>query len=295
MIPMKQAIIKLHLAVFLWGFTGILGKAITLNEVILVWYRLAITVVSLVILQHWTGRIPRVHKAMAIRFLGSGSLLAAHWVFFYGSIKYGNVSIALVCLSATGLFTSLLTPVVHKGSVAMQEVFFGLLSMAGICIIFHFDPAYQTGIVLGLLAALILSFYTILSKGQVSGHSSQTVMVYQLGAGLLLLTALMPVYLYFGPPVQLHNLVPAGFDWIWLLIMSWLCTIVSMNLALQSLKLLSAFTQSLTTNLEPVYGVLFSFIIYREHEHLHAGFFLGFGLIVLAVVLQTGMIRRLPG
>src|SRR3954468_20340532 len=97
---MKNALIKLHTAVFLWGFTGVLGRLITLNEGLLVWYRMLITVISLYLLMHWKKQLNRVSRKQAIQLFGIGGILALHWLCFYGSIKYSNVSIALTCLSS---------------------------------------------------------------------------------------------------------------------------------------------------------------------------------------------------
>ena len=117
----------------------------------------------------------------------------------------------------------------------------------------------------------------------VSFTAPKTMMMYELSGGLLFLTAVMPLYLFAFPTT---NVYPAGWDLLWLMILSWLCTIVAMDLSLQALKHVTAFTQNLTLNLEPVYGILLAFVVYKENEHLSDGFYLGFLLIVLAVVLQ---------
>ncbi|MBC8034199.1 MAG: EamA family transporter [Chitinophagaceae bacterium] len=289
---MKQALIKLHAAVFLWGFTGVLGKAISLNEGLLVWYRMLITVVSLLALQWWGGKLQGVPRKTGWTLAGIGTVLAIHWCFFYGSIKASNVSIALICLSASGLFTALLAPLFNNSKIAWREVLLGLIGIAGIYLIFHFDPHYKTGIMLGLVASLLACVYTILSERQVASVPSETIMLYQLSGGFTVLTLLMPLYLHFHAEETYVHLLPSGKDWLLLLVMSWFCTIIAINLALQSLKKLSAFTQNLTINMEPVYGIIFAFLIYRENEHLSAGFFLGFGLIALAVILQMVSVIR---
>ncbi len=289
---MKQALLKLHAAVFLWGFTGVLGRAISLNEGWLVWYRMLITVASLLLFQRWSGKITMVDRKTAWQLAGSGSVLAVHWCFFYGSIKYSNVSIALTCMSASGLFTALLAPLINRNKIVITEVLLGMIGIIGIYIIFHFDPHYKAGIIFGLVASLLACIYTILSEKQVDGRSSQTVMLYQLSGGLVVLTALMPLYIKFLSSGNPGIVIPSGYDWPLLLVMSWVCTIVAMNLALQSLKQLSAFTQNLTINMEPVYGIIFAFLIYRENEHLSKGFFAGFALIALAVILQMARIVK---
>ncbi len=280
---MKQALIKLHISVFLAGFTGILGVLIHLNEMTLVWYRIMITVVSLSVLFALTKKSTRIPKQQAVRFFLIGTLIALHWVAFYGSIKLSNVSIGLVCFSATGLFTALLEPLLVTKKLQWVELGLGLLSLLGIYLIFHFDERYQTGILVGIISAFLAALFSVLNKKQVADAEPTVMMLYELTGGLVILTLLMPVYAFFFPET---SIVPTLSDWGWLLVLSWLCTIVAMQLMLDSLKKVSAFTQNLSLNLEPVYAIIMAFILFDENKYLSSSFYFGVGLIILSVVLQ---------
>lgn len=280
---MKQALIKLHISVFLAGFTGILGVLIHLNEMTLVWYRIMITVVSLSVMFALTKKSTRIPKQQAVRFFLIGTLIALHWVAFYGSIKLSNVSIGLVCFSATGLFTALLEPLLVTKKLQWVELGLGLLSLLGIYLIFHFDERYQTGILVGIISAFLAALFSVLNKKQVADAEPTVMMLYELTGGLVILTLLMPVYAYFFPET---SIVPTFSDWGWLLVLSWLCTIVAMQLMLDSLKKVSAFTQNLSLNLEPVYAIIMAFILFDENKYLSSSFYFGVGLIILSVVLQ---------
>ncbi len=283
---MKNALIKLHIAVFLWGFTGVLGRLISFNEGLLVWYRIFFTVVSLFLLMWWRGQLERVSTKNKWQLFATGGIIALHWCFFYGSIKYANVSIALTCFSSGGLFTALLEPLMTRKRIVVQEILLGLVTIVGIYLIFHFDPQYKTGIILGLTGTVLSTIFSILNKKQVETIAPRTLMLYELTGGLLFLTILLPAYLHYFPST---HLLPTKTDALWLLIMSWMCTILAMDLSLQALKKVTAFTQNITLNLEPVYGILLAFVIYHENKNLSNGFYLGFSLILLAVGLQ--MIR----
>lgn len=280
---MKQALLKLHVAVFLWGFTGVLGRLISLNEGLLVWYRMLITIVTLYFLMRFNNQLQSVSPKQRQHLFAIGSIVALHWCFFYGSIKYSNVSIALTCLSSAGLFTAILEPVITGKKIVIAEVFLGLIAIVGIYLIFHFDPQYKTGIILGILSSILSCVFSIFNKSQVSYNAPRTVMLYELTGGFLLLTLLMPFYLYLLPA---QHLIPGKMDIVWFLLMSWVCTILAMDLSLQALQKVSAFTQNLTLNLEPVYGIILAFVVYKENKYLSQWFYLGFTLILLAVVLQ---------
>ncbi|MBV9989142.1 MAG: DMT family transporter [Chitinophagaceae bacterium] len=287
---MKQALIKLHISVFLAGFTGILGALIRLNEGLLVWYRIAITVVTLFIWLSWQNKLERISAANVWRLMGTGALIALHWVCFYGSIKLANVSIGLVCFASVGLFTALLEPLMmHKG-FSWAEISLGLISLLGIYLIFHFDDRYRLGIFLGLACSLLAAVFSVLNKKYVGVAKPQSLMLYELSGGLLVLTLLMPLYLYYFPT---NYIFPGLEDWGWLLALAWLCTVLAMDLMLQALQKVSAFTQNLSLNLEPVYGILMAFVLFHENRQLKSSFYIGFALIALSVVLQMiRVIRR---
>ncbi|MFY9465611.1 MAG: EamA family transporter [Sediminibacterium sp.] len=280
---MKSALIKLHTAIFLVGFTGILGVLIRLNEMPLVWYRIMLTVVSLFVLLKFSGKLTRLPLAAVKKLALIGSVIALHWVCFYGSIKLSNVSIGLVCFSATGLFTALLEPLLITRKVRWVEVLLGLFSLAGIYLIFHFDDRYQTGIIVGIISAILAALFSVLNKKHLAIADAQVIMLYELLGGLLVLTLLMPLYIYFFPEASLF---PSLSDWGWLLILSWVCTIIAMKLMLESLQKVSAFTQNLSLNLEPVYAIIMAFILFDENKDLQPSFYYGVGLILISVVLQ---------
>lgn len=286
---MKSALIKLHIAVFLWGFTGVLGRLIQLNEGLLVWYRLLITVTTLLLINFCRKSLSQIKSSTKIILMSIGILVALHWVFFYGSIKYANVSISLVCLSCISFFTSILEPIIVKSKFSFIEISLSLLSILGIALIFHFDNKYRTGILLGLISAIFSALFSTINKKNVTVASSNSIMFYELLGGLLFLSLLLPIYLKIFPT---NKVIPSAIDIIYLVILSWVCTIIAMDFSLQSLRKVSAFTLNLTLNLEPVYGVLLAFFIYNEQKELSNNFYWGFSLIAMSVVLQMLRIAK---
>lgn len=286
---MKKAFFQLHIAVFLAGFTGILGKLIDLNEGLLVWYRLFISAVTMWILFSITKKLQKVAFRDVIKLTGIGFLAAIHWVTFYGSIKYSNVSVALVCFSSVGFFTALLEPVILHVRIKWIEVFLGLLVIAGIFIIFHFDPRYKTGIILGVISAILLAFVVIFIRQFVQRMNPETLLTYQLTGGLITLSVLMPFYMQQFPTSYIF---PDLKDWMWLLVLSWFCSVWAFQLSANALKRLSAFTVNLTFNLEPVYGILLAFIVYKENQFLSKWFYIGFALIAAALIIHIILLRK---
>ncbi|MFN8275902.1 MAG: DMT family transporter [Chitinophagales bacterium] len=279
----------MHLSIFLWGFTGVIGRAIELNEGLLVWYRILIAVASMGIGLLITKTSFRVERADGWRLMGVGAILVTHWLFFYGSIKYSNVSITLSMLASSSLFTALLEPLLLRTRLKWSEVLLSVIGMAGIWIIFQFETRYVTGIMLGLVASFLGASLNIFNRPLAQKYPPVLVSFYEIAAGVVLLTSMLPLYLHFFPTTKL---LPDIKDWLLLLVLAVACTHVTLALSLAALKQLSAFTLNLSINLEPVYGVALAFIFFQENRELHPNFFVGGALILLSVVAHAVLAWR---
>lgn len=286
---MKKAFLQLHIAVFLAGFTGILGRLITLNEGMIVWYRLLFTALTMWLLFSFTKKIKSVPAADILKITGVGFIAAMHWVTFYGSIKYANVSVALVCFSAISFFTALFEPLILKKKINWVELLLGLVTLSGIYIIFHFDTQYKTGIIIGLVSAVLASLFPIYNREFLKRINVETMLTWQQTGGFLVLSALLPFYLHKFPA---GSVMPGWENFGWLLVLAWFCSVIAFQLSANALKRLSAFTVNLTYNLEPVYGILLAFAVYNENKYLGKGFYIGFAVIAAALIAHVIILIR---
>jgi len=284
---MRKAFVYLHISVFLAGFTGPLGRLIDLNEGLLVWWRLFITAVTMWIVFSLMGKLQRISVKDMVKLTGIGFLAAIHWLTFYGSIKYANVSVALVCFSAVGFFTALLEPILLRVRIKWIEVFLGLMVIAGIYLIFHFNPKYKTGIILGITCAVLMAFVMIYIREFLQRMNPQTVLTYQLSGGLVTLSALMPFYMQQFPT---DKIFPNLGDWMWLLVLAWFCSVLAFQFSTYALKRLTAFTVNLSFNLEPVYGIFLAIILFGESKDFDRSFFTGLSLIAASLIIHIVML-----
>jgi drug/metabolite transporter (DMT)-like permease len=280
---MKKAFIQLHMAVFLAGFTAILGRLILLNEGMIVWYRLLFTTITMWALFGLLKKIRKIPLAEIAKISGVGFIATLHWITFYGAIKYSNISVTLVCFSSISFFTAVFEPLVLKKKLNRAELLLGMLTIAGIYIIFHFDTQYEAGIIIGIISAMLAALFPVYNREILRRVNVETMLVWQQTGGLIILSALLPLYLYLFPGT---DFLPGKWDLLWLLVLSWLCSVVAFQLAGYALKRLSAFTVNLTYNLEPVYGILLAFIVFKENQYLSKWFYLGFGIIAIALVIH---------
>ncbi len=279
----KKSLVQLHLFVFLAGLTAPIGNLIQLNGLVLVFYRMLLTVIALIPIYLLQGSLINVSFKEKMKLMLIGVLIAIHWVCFYGSIKLANVSIALVCISSVGIFTAILEPIINKSKFIWNDIFIGLLSLLGIFFIFQFDIHFRNGIIVGLISALFASIFTIINKRLTSTYTTQTIQTFEMSGGLFFLTLVILVL-----NVYQHStfIIPTQSDWVWLVILALVCTVLANYLMLNALKKISAFTMNVTLNLEPVYGIIIAVILFDEHKQMGKGFYIGIVLIGISVLLQ---------
>ncbi|TRZ76550.1 MAG: DMT family transporter [Chitinophagaceae bacterium] len=285
----KRALLQLHLFVFLAGLTGPIGYMIQLNGLVLVFYRMSITVLALLVIGLFAKPSQKVSSSTKITLLGIGSIIALHWVCFYASIKLANVSIALVCFSCTSLFTSLLEPVISSKKMEWKNLLLGALSLLGILLIFHFDIQFRTGILVGLLSAFLAAIFSIINKNVTQNIDTFTIQFYEMLGGVIILSTIILIYNLYS---HTSYIWPQKMDWFWLTILALVCTVGSNHLMLSALKHISAFTLNVTLNMEPVYGILLAFVFFKEQKQLGISFYIGFSLIALSVLIQMYRITQ---
>lgn len=286
---MGAALLLLHLSIVIAGFTGILGRLITLDAYALTLYRCILASLFLVLLLKLRGLSVRPCKSDLIYF-AIGAVLAVHWMGFYGAIKLSNVSIGVVCLSAMAFSSAILEPFILKRRFKLSEFVFAGIGISGILLIFGFDAHFRAGIICGLVCAVLASLYTILNKKYAAkAPSRQRVVLFEIAGGACTLLFMLPGYLAFEGAGGLALSLP---DLIWLLLLASVCTVGLNVLQVMVLKQVSAFTVNLSYNLEPVYSIVLAMIIFAENRELSAAFYAGLALIAASVLLQTQSVIR---
>ena len=283
-IPSKpaHAYLRLHTGILLAGATGVFGRLISLAELPLVWYRMIIATGVLAAVLAVGGRLHRPTFREAWRIGCCGTLLAIHWVLFYGSIKAANVSVGVVCFALNGFFTALLEPMASGKRFSLRDLLLGLITLGGIVLIFGFNMQFRTGIVIGTFSSLFYTLFAIASKRvqSATGVESSAMLLYELLTGWCVLSLAMPFYAMLYPSV---SLMPEGSDWLFITLFASVFTIGPFLTQLQALRTLSAFTVNLSYNLEPLYSIALAMLLFNEAQELNLSFWMGVSMIVAAV------------
>ena len=277
----------LHLIVFIWGFTAILGALITIDAIPLVWYRMLLAVLFIAIYFLWKKKSFKVDRAGLLKFFFTGVVIALHWVFFFKAIKVSNVSVALVTMSTGAFFTALIEPVFFKRKINVLEMFLGLLVIAGLYIIFNFESQYKLGIIYALIASFLGALFAVLNGLFIKKYTADTISFYQLFFGVVFIS----IYLLFTNSFSVIFFQISASDWMYLIVLSSICTAYAFIASVQVMKYLSPYTVMLTINLEPIYAIVLALFIFGDKEQMSSTFYLG-AFIVLFVVLLNGIIKN---
>ncbi len=284
-----KSYLHFHVIVFIWGFTAVLGALISLDAVPLVWYRMLLASGFIFIYIKWKKRDIKVAPRKLLFLIIAGLVIALHWLTFFGAIKVSNVSITLALLSTGAFFTSILEPIFYKRKFVGYEIIFGLLVVLGLYIIFQVETDYTLGIFMALGSAFLAAVFTLMNGKLIKNTAPSVISFYELTTGVVAISFYL-IYVSFSS--NFANGFNSEFfsisseDWIYLLILASVCTAYAFIAAVAVMKHLSPYTVMLTTNLEPVYGIVLAFLIFGSKEQMNPQFYYGAALILATVILN---------
>ncbi|MDO6493021.1 MULTISPECIES: DMT family transporter [unclassified Cellulophaga] len=279
--------LHLHFIVFVWGFTAVLGKLITIDALPLVWYRMFFAAIFVLLFILVRKNRLKVSRKTLLLLLGTGVIIALHWVTFFSSIKVSNVSVTLATISSGAFFAAILEPIWYKRKVIWYEIVFGLVVIGGLGLIFNIDASYKEGIILALISAFLATVFSLMNGKLIKEHKPSIISFYELGAGVVFLS----IYMLFQGNLEQVSFKLSTSDWIYILILASFCTAYAFIASVKIMKFLSPYTVMLTTNLEPVYGILLAFIIFGDSEKMDPMFYLG-AFIILITVIANGILKN---
>ena len=283
--------VRLHVIVLFWGFTAILGALITIPSVEIVFYRTLFAFIALGVLLRFRKRSLKLPRRNLLAILGTGALIAAHWILFFAAARVANVSVCLAGMATCSLWTSFLEPLFNRKKIQLYEVLLGMLALVGLWLIFQFDFQYKWGIIMAVMSAFLSALFTVLNGNFTKSHNAYTITYYEMIGAWLSIVIFLPFYKNFLSPDGMIHLDPAPLDWLYLLILALVCTVYAYSESVELMKRLSAFIINLTVNLEPVYGIILALIIFPEKEKMPGNFYFGTGIILLSVLLYPMLTR----
>ena len=284
----RNAVLLLHLTVFIWGFTGILGKLIQQGTLHLVYTRTVIALAGMGLAAWWMKRTLSPRTPDLKHFLLTGVLIAAHWLTFYEAIKISSASLAAACLSTSTVFTALLEPFWYKRRIRAYEVVLGLVIIAALLLIFGLESGHRMGIVVAVISALLSAWFNIINGVLVQRDNAFRISFYEMASAAALIGIWLAVTNDLPPPLWE---LPTS-DVVYHLILGLVCTSLAFVIGIQVMRQLSPFTVMLTVNLEPVYTILIALAIWGDEERMRPGSYLGIALILICIFANGWLQKR---
>lgn len=284
--------LKLHFIVFLWGFSAILGKLVSIPALEMVFYRSILAAIGMgivILVVKGTFAVTRIELTKLIII---GFIVALHWVAFFGSARVSNVSVSLVGFATNSLWAALLEPWFNRSRVKKFELLLGLVVIFGLYIIFSFDFQYKLGLFIGVVAGFTAALFSVLTSKMVRRIPAYTITFYEMIGVFIGLTLFLPVYKVTWADNGMLQLMPKPMDWVYIGLLAGVCSVYAFSTAVELMKRISVFLIQLTLNLEPVYGIIMAVIIFGSEEKMGLNFYVGTIIILSAVILYPFLKNR---
>jgi len=283
--------VQLHFVVLIWGFTAILGLLISIPSVEIVLYRTLIASLALLLLLYVSKKPIAVDRRTATKLLLTGGLIGAHWILFFGAARVSTASVCLAGMATSSLWTSFIEPFFYRKKIRFYEVALGVLAIIGLYIIFRFEFNHALGLFMAIASAFLASLFTVINSKFTKQHYHYTITFYEMAGAFLFTLLFIPFYASYISEGGIVYWLPKSMDWMYLMILAVVCTVYAYSASVELMRNVSAFAVNLTTNMEPVYGIVMALMFFGDKEEMTEGFYVG-TLIILVSVLAYPLIKR---
>ena len=282
-------ILLMHFVILIFGFTGILGKLITIEAIPLVFWRTLIGGGAIYVWLKVRRKVSKKSTSDVLKMGGIGLLVAIHWITFFASIKISNVSVALTMLATSPMVIGFLEPLIFKRKIDWRELTVAGVVLLGVGTIFSFDTTYHMGMILGIISAFFASLFATFNGVLIKTHDASNISLVE----LLSASAAIFLLLFFTGEVNGDLFVLSGQDWFWITILALVATSFAFIAFTSVMKVLTPFTTSVAINLEPIYSIILAVIIFGDEEIMGPRFYIGASIIIGAVMLNTILKRKI--
>ncbi len=283
--------LKLHFIVFLWGFTAVLGKLVTIPSVEMVFYRTLLAAIGMGVLIIIAKGTFKIETRDLIYLLATGFIVAIHWLTFFASGRVSNPSTSLVGFATCSFWAALIEPLAKGKKIQPLEIGLGIVVLIGLYIIFSFGFQYPMGLFLGIMSGLTAALFSVINSKMISRVTAHTITFYEMTGATLGVLLFFPVYKQYWAVDSKLQLIPEHMDWVYIAIMAWACSVYAYSAAINLMKKLSVFFIQLALNLEPLYGIILALIVFGGQEVMGLNFYIG-TLIILSAVASYPYLKK---
>lgn len=278
----KYKLSSLHLMVVILGLTGVFGKLISLDAIQLVWYRMFIAFITLSLFLAYKKQLFTVILKDFFGILGVGALVTFHWLCFFQSIKVSTISVAVVCLATSSLFSALIEPIFFKRKLLKYEVLMGIVVIAALIFILGAETQYFWGYFYGIMAAFLGTLFTLCNAKYIKKVGAAKITMIEMLAGVLIISCVLLIQQDYTVFTSLISVT----DFSYLLILGTLCTAMVFVWMTEIMKHITPYSLIMAINLEPIYSIILALVIFGDSELMSNSFYVGSSVIIGIVFLE---------
>lgn len=276
----NKSLIEIHVAVLLFGVSGLFGKLIELPSIIIVLGRVFFSSIFLILILRYVKRDIRLgKKSDYIYLILMGIILAIHWTTFFKAIQLSTVAIGLLTFSTFPVFVTFLEPYFFKEKLKIRDIVVAVITFIGVLFVvpnFELGNGMTQGAIWGVISGFTYAILSMLNRKYVKEYSGMVIAFYEQAIA----TVILLPFLFFQR-VEFKLL-----DIFLLLILGFVFTAIAHSLFINGLKNIKTQVAGIISSLEPVYGILLAAIFLKEIPTIRE--LLG-GIIILGTVFYSTM------
>lgn len=276
----NQNILFLHIAVMLFGLSGVVAQFVEIPAVLVALGRVICSSLLLFLIAVFKKDSLRLQsKKDYALIIFTGAVMAVHWTTFFQSIQVSSVAIGTITFSTFPLFLTFLEPVVFHEKLKKQSIFSAVILFIGVLItIPEFSMANNTtiGIIWGMICSFTYAVMTLANRYFSAHYAGRIICLYEQGtAAIVLLPAFFIVRISWRIP-DIAGVAFVGF----------ICTAFAYSLYVSAQKGVKAQTAGIISGMETVYGILYALLFLGE---IPSGRELIGGAVILGVAMHSSL------
>jgi drug/metabolite transporter (DMT)-like permease len=288
----KNKLISLHIMVIFLGFTGVLGKLISLETPYLVWHRMLIAFITLFLFLLFKKQIQTINRKDILPLFLIGAIVALHWFFFFGAIKASNISVAVICMATGSLFSAFLEPLFFKRKLLKYELIFGVLVLLVLTFMLYEKPEnddinYVLGYIFGIISAFLGTLFTMFNGKYINKIDATKITMLEMLGGVIVIS----LYFIFIGDYSVFTTMLSSNDIIYLTLLGTICTAGIFVWMTEIMRHITPYALVMALNLEPIYSIIIGLIIFSDSEKMNLSFYIG-SVIILSIVFLDGYIKN---
>ena len=274
----NKSLMEIHVAVLLFGISGLFGKLLSLPSMMIVLGRVFFSSVFLLIIMLYLKKdIKLKEQKHYFYFVLMGVILAIHWSTFFKSIQVSTVAIGLLTFSTFPVFVTFFEPYFFKEKIKLSDVFIAIVTFLGVVLVipkFELGNNLTEGALCGIVSSFTYAILSMLNRKYVKEYSSTVIAFYE----QFVATIVLIPFLFLQKPIFQPK------DILLLILLGTVFTGISHSLFINGLKNIKTQVAGIISSLEPVYGIILAVFLLREIPTLRE--ILG-GVIILGTVFYS--------